>query len=236
VPGLGGARQDQRRAAVGLSISTIALYPSPLRGGKLRALASSRVGSSYAPHPASRPCRSPPSPQGGGIKRVRRASSLLLIQISNSHASSAGVGSGSGAPVSFLIPRGPGGVVPRKMPEGAERRPAHQHIHAAHVSLPASRASCAPAWTSQLRMPRRPALHCGDFGPRDRTSGVRTGLLNPRSGGFRRLRPSHVQPLKAAPHSWRGRLPLASRSMIASHAAGAAPAPPNRTPLADAPG
>ena len=92
------------------------------------------------------------------------------------------------------IPRGPGGAVPRKMPEGAERREAHQQFHACE----ARRASCAvdkftqSAQTS-TRHARLSALHRGDFGRRDCSNHHPDrpfGLLIPRA--FACIRPGAI--------------------------------------------
>jgi hypothetical protein len=55
-------------------------------------------------------------------------------------------------------------------------------------------------------------------------------------GGFRRPSPCRVQPLKAAPRSWSGRLPLPPGAWLRATPQAPHLAPPNRTPLDDAPG
>jgi hypothetical protein len=160
----------------------------------------------------------------GASRLLRMRRCVLRAHYSNSQVSSAGVWSGSGAPV-FSSSENP-------RERSADRR--IKQIHAAHVSLPASQASCAPAWTSKLWMPRRPALHCGDFwflGAGTNSAGP--GLLTP--AGFRLRRPTSSA-TRRAPIVGPDGAPEASRDVIASHAAGAAPAPSKRTPLEDAPG
>jgi hypothetical protein len=99
--------------------------------------------------------------------------------------------------------------------EGAERRPAHQQN---------SRRACQPAcivgrMRSGVGIPARDAAPSGAplrrfwaSGPYFRARMGRSpdyGPLRPTClGGFRRPSPYRVQPLKAAPHSWSGRLPL----------------------------
>src|SRR5829696_5586460 len=81
------------------------LLPSPLWGGKLRAAASSRVGS-FVHHltpPGSRPASLATLPTRGRDKRVRRA---LKDPISKQPSGSGPCfGQATGAPVSFLFPR-----------------------------------------------------------------------------------------------------------------------------------
>ncbi len=133
-----------------------------------------------------------------------RSSSALTL--SNSQASSARVLSGDGSACRRIprgpggvVPRkmGPGGVVPRKMSEGAERRKAHQQFHACE----ARRASCAvdkftqSAQTS-TRHARLSALHRGDFGRRDCSDDHPDrpfGLLIPRA--FACVRPGAIYQL-----------------------------------------
>jgi hypothetical protein len=123
------------------------------------------------------------------------------------------------------IPRGPGGVVPRKMVEGAERRQAHQQCHACE----ARRASCD-------QRARLSALHRGDFGRRD--SSITTpdrpcGRLIPRA--FAGVRPGAICQLWRALVVGLGstpRLPEMACETIRRRR----PAPPIKTPLDDAPG
>jgi hypothetical protein len=149
---------------------------------------------------------------------------VLRAHYSNSQASAAGVW----GRLRCACRLNPG------QPEGAERRPAHS-TNSRHACQPACtvQASCAPAWTSQLRMPRRPALHCGGFwflGAGTNSAGP--GLLTP--AGLRLRRPASSATRRALVVGPDG-APEASRDVIASHAAGAAPAPSKRTPLEDAP-
>jgi hypothetical protein len=104
--------------------------------------------------------------------------------------------------------------LPRK-PGGAERRPAHQQN---------SRHACEPACIAGLMrsgvdIPARDAAPSGAplrrfwaSGPYFRARMERSLDYEPLRptclGGFRRPSPCRVQPLKAAPRSWSGRLPL----------------------------
>jgi hypothetical protein len=114
---------------------------------------------------------------------------------------------------------GPGGVVPRKMSEGAERRQAHQQFHACE----ARRASCAvdkftqSAQTS-TRHARLSALHRGDFGRRDCSDHHPDrpfGLLIPRA--FARVRPRGRLPTMASPRSRARQYPEAPGDGLRDH-------------------
>ena len=141
-------------------------------------------------------------------------------------------GSGSGAPVSFFLPR--------TESEGAERRAAHP------VVITLRRQACETHLAHRghlaFEMPRLPALHLRRFLPQGRSNSA--GQTPQAFACVVRL------PLqRAGPRIRAGQLPEASRGVIASHAAGAAPAgsgftrfrprqvaPSKRTPLDDAPG
>jgi hypothetical protein len=169
------------------------------------------------PSPGS--LRSPPSPYGGGKKAKRHRPVICQA---------------TGAPV-FSLYAGVDSPAPPANARGrsAERRGMQSRrsyaCHTVQARLRRARSGRGIARPAARRVASRRSTR-GDFGPRDRTSGVRTGLLNPRSRGFRRVRPSHVQPLKAAPHSWRGRLPLASRRWLVRPSAGAASRSTFQTP------
>ena len=77
---------------------------------------------------------------------------------------------------------------------------------------------------------RLPALHCGDFCPRGRTSGHCAEDSSPSlAGGFRLPSRVPVQPSKAAPRSRGGRLPEASRGCACeAHPQAPHPIPPSR--------
>ena len=144
--------------------------------------------------------------------------------------------SGSGAPVFSFLPhtRGSGA------PSGASTNSRPRRQACAKLALRRRHPSSG--------MPRRPALHCGDFLPRVRASGRDAGCPDPAASAA--LLPHHVQPLKAAPRSWSGRRPLASRRWLARHIRrrrtsrlrantlrrARISCSANRTPLADAPG
>jgi hypothetical protein len=107
-------------------------------------------------------------PTRGRDKSVRRAFAFLSIQLSNSQRSAGPCfAQATGAPVFLSLEiRGSGA------PTGASTNSRHA------CSLRYATGPCAPAWTSRPGMPRRPALHCGDFGPRDRTSGHGWSVLS----------------------------------------------------------
>ena len=99
--------------------------------------------------------------------------------------------------------------------EGAERREALRTSPRLRANKWTQLAPLVSASALRLITPgaRLTAHRCGGFAPRDRTSGPGRGhqaLLIPQA--FARVHPDHVQPLKAAPHSWSGRLPEASRT------------------------
>jgi hypothetical protein len=112
-----------------------------------------------------------------------------------------------GAPVSsvvFLTPASRVERSPRAMRKMRERSAARRHLLSSRLA--ARRVSC------ETRA-RLAAHRCGDFAPWDRTSGPGRGALPhliPQA--FARVRPVRVQPSKAAPRSWSGRLPKASRT------------------------
>ena len=134
--------------------------------------------------------------------------------------------------------------------EGAERRQTHRQ----GIRTAAERRA-KPLGAGGVRDRHRwrtmPKTHAPNGAPLAAILGL--GTVLPGAGHTRPRRlslllPHLVQPSKAAPPSWSGRRPLASRSMVASHTAGAAPAgtgepvpaqlscSANRTPHDGAPG
>ena len=116
---------------------------------------------------------------------MRRKRLTALFPLSNSHASAARVVVRLRVRLSSFV---------SLESEGAERRAAHQ------ANTPRMKPRCCaacmrPASTS-VRMPRRPALHRGDFGPRDRASGRGTGQAPDRRAfapWSRRLSPPFIR-------------------------------------------
>ena len=143
-----------------------------------------------------------PSPlRGGGIARLLRALCALSASLSYGRAPSLrGFICGARTPSIPAHPEKPRGEAPQSA--GAERR----------TSWPALRSGRSLA------------------GPRDRASGVgRRALHPPDPAGFRPRSSFPVQPSKAAPRSWSGRLPEASRTGVCETPARAPhPAPPAR--------
>ena len=144
-----------------------------------------------------------------------------LARFAQRQASSCPWLSDGGRVVLRFLPRarGPGGVVPRKTSEGAERR-------VAHLDFPRRRSvACVRRGRT-----RPTALHCGDFSPRPGAVSVvqRMGRVSvPDPGGLRRLSSAAVPPLggplivgadgcpgrpgrKLAKHPRRRRVPLRS--------------------------
>ena len=167
----------------------------------------------------------------GRDKRVRLASSSLRSKISNSQASSAGVWVRLRC---ACIPSASDRIRGSGAPSGAfnkitlRRQACETHLaHRGHLAF---------------EMPRLPALHLRRFLPQGRSNSA--GQTPQAFTCVVRL------PLqRAGPRIRAGQLPEASRGVIASHAAGAAPAgsgftrfrprqvaPSKRTPLEDAPG
>jgi hypothetical protein len=170
-----------------ISNSAASSFPSPLRGGKLRAPASSRVGSSCVTPPGSRQrsqacadcvdlsaCRSPPSPQGGGKESLPRFPSSLIQSFKQPCGIGPCFGQATGCLSLLLSPGNDPGE------RSAERRSNNSALmrRGTHLAIGAS---------------RLPALHGGDFCPRDRTSGDWTGF----SPMIRRLSPLSSVPRPA---------------------------------------
>jgi hypothetical protein len=113
----------------------------------------------------------------------------------------------------FFTARGrrPSCPFPRRHAEGMERRVAPHlgpHLFGASVL---GEGRCAPRRSTQTSL-RRPGLFAAISVPGTGTSGRAReppGSLHP--GAFATLHVRRVQPLKAAPRSWGGRLPGASR-------------------------
>ncbi len=161
-----------------------------------------------------------PLPQGERESRVGALSLFPSLFPFLRRASSSLFFYGAGTPVfrRLISHRAPSVVRALCQNEGAERREA----------LPKSRAfQRARPITQGARLS---TLRLGDFAPRGRASGPG------RAAAFAAVCPVRVQPLKAAPRSWSGRRPEASRTCACeARGAGAAPSPrqtaPCRTPL-----
>jgi hypothetical protein len=115
---------------------------------------------------------------------------------------------------------------------GAERRAAHQHFVTLHRRACETHL-CGVGISAQSSLRRLRRLICV---MRCRASRRSTAAISvpgtmrirpdKHPAGFRPRSSGRVLPLKAIPRSRDGRRPEASRDVIASHAAGAAPAPP----------
>ncbi len=147
------------------------------------------------------------------------------LEPSNSQASSARVLSDAGASV---IP------IPCSLkPEGAERRQAHQQFHACE----ARSVSCAGVSQSAQRPETRSPLGAPPrrFLPSGLLRSTPGPAFRPDPAGFR-LRSSGSVCHAAGPRSRAGQQPRGSRRWLAKPSAGAAPAPPIKTPHDGAPG